>query len=38
MAIVLSVGCYQQPAADKLQYDVDAVQTIRQQVKAIDWD
>ena len=31
-------GCYQQPSADKIQYDAEAVEEIRQQVKTMDWE
>jgi len=34
----LAFGCYQQPSADKIQYDAEAVETIRQQVKDMDWE
>lgn len=36
--VALVAGCYQQPSAEKIQYDADAVDEIRQQVKAMDWD
>ena len=36
--VALLAGCYQQPSADKIQYDSEAVETIRQQVKTLDWE
>ena len=36
--MVLLAGCYQQPSADKIKYDADAVEEIRSQVKTLDWD
>lgn len=36
--VVALAGCYQQPSAEKIQYDADAVETIRQQVEAMDWE
>ena len=36
--ILLAVGCYEQPSAERLDYDADAVQTLRQEIKSVDWD
>jgi hypothetical protein len=36
--VVFMAGCYQQPSAENLQYDADAVEEIRNQVKAMDWE
>ena len=31
-------GCYRQPSAPLVEYDVDQVELLRQEVKSIDWD
>jgi hypothetical protein len=36
--VALLAGCYQQPSAQKIQYDAEAVEELRQQVKTMDWD
>ena len=36
--VVLLAGCYQQPSAEKIQYDAEAVEEIRSQVDAMDWE
>ncbi len=36
--ILLAVGCYERPSAERLEYDSDAVQALRQEIKSVDWD
>jgi len=38
VGVLLASGCYQPPAAEQLKYDADAVQSIRQAIKSVDWD
>lgn len=35
---LLTAGCYQPPSAERLEYDVDTVQTLREEIKSVDWD
>jgi len=37
--LLLSVfGCYQTPTAERLDYDPETVETLRQEIKSVDWD
>jgi hypothetical protein len=35
---LLTAGCYQPPSAERLEYDVDTVQALREEIKSVDWD
>jgi len=37
-AIVLAVGCHQQPSAERLEYDPETVELLREEIKSVDWD
>ena len=36
--LMIAVGCYERPSAERLDYDADTVQTLRQEIKSVDWD
>jgi len=38
LCAILLAGCYRQPSADTIKYDADAVEEMRDQVDAMDWD
>ena len=38
IGVLLVAGCFQQPSAERLDYDEDTVQTLRQEIKSVDWD
>ena len=38
VSILLAVGCYEQPSAERLDYDPDTVEALRQEIESVDWD
>ena len=38
VAVLLVAGCYERPSAERLDYDADTVQTLRQEIESVDWD
>jgi len=37
--LLLSVsGCYQTPTAERLDYDPETVEMLRQEIRGVDWD
>lgn len=38
VAVMATAGCYSRPTAPSLDYDADAVESLRRQIDAIDWD
>ena len=38
LVMSLSLGCYKQPSAERLDFDPDTVQTLREEIKSVDWN
>ena len=38
LGMLSSIGCYRQPSADRLDYDPQTVQTLRQEIDSVDWN
>ena len=38
LVMLLTMGCYKQPSAERLDYDPDAVETLREEIKSVDWN
>lgn len=37
-SLVTTTGCYSRPTAPPLEFDADAVEALRHQIEAVDWD
>ena len=38
LVMLLSLGCYKQPSAERLDYDPETVQTLSKEIDSVDWN